>query len=115
MLIFLCSSCATIIQGRNQDVLITSNPSGAEAGIDGIKVVTPATVSLNRKKSYAIKIQKEGYKSKSSVISKGYSGWLWGNAIFGGLIGLTIDFITGARYKLIPESVDVILQPESKT
>ena len=34
-------------------------------------------------------------------------GWLFGNILIGGLIGIAIDFLTGSAYKLTPTTVDV--------
>lgn len=38
------------------------------------------------------------------------SGAYFGNIIFGGLIGLAVDAMTGAMFKVIPERVDVNLE-----
>lgn len=38
------------------------------------------------------------------------NGWIWGNILVGGIIGLAIDFGTGAAYKLTPQEVNVALQ-----
>lgn len=36
------------------------------------------------------------------TLTKSVSGWVWGNIIFGGLIGLAVDAITGGLYNLNP-------------
>jgi len=46
------TGCATIMHGRYQDVAIASSPSGANARIDDMTVVTPATLNLKRIKLY---------------------------------------------------------------
>lgn len=33
------------------------------------------------------------------------SGWVWGNIVFGGIIGLAVDAISGGLYRLSPEQV----------
>lgn len=35
-------------------------------------------------------------------------GWLFGNLLFGGIIGIIIDFANGSAYKLTPAEVDVV-------
>jgi len=112
--VFLCSSCCSIVQGRTQQVGISSSPSDVEAGVDGLRVITPGTLSLDRNKSYTVKIEKEGYEPGGATISRHLSGWLCGNILFGGLIGLAVDFATGAAYKLKPENVNVTLQKKEE-
>ena len=42
------------------------------------------------------------------------SGWVWGNILFGGIIGLIVDASTGAMYKLTPEQVEASLKANPK-
>lgn len=114
--VFLCSSCCSIVQGRTQQVGISSNPSGAEVTIDGLNVITPATVSLDRKNSYNVRMEKEGYESGGATITRHTSTWLLGNIIFlwGAVVGLVIDFANGSAYKLKPENINVTLQKKGE-
>lgn len=109
-IMFFCSSCCSIVQGRTQKVGISSNPSGAEAEIDGMKIITPKILNLERNKNYKIDITKEGYYRAGAIITGHLSGWLWGNVLLGGLIGMAIDFATGAAYKLEPKNVQIELE-----
>jgi hypothetical protein len=43
-------------------------------------------------------------------LTRSVSGWVWGNIVFGGIIGLAVDAITGGLYKLSPEQVSAQLQ-----
>ena len=36
-------------------------------------------------------------------------GWVWGNILLGGLIGLVVDASTGGMYKIEPEQVQATL------
>lgn len=38
------------------------------------------------------------------------SAWVFGNVIFGGVIGLAVDAITGGIYKLTPDQVQAELR-----
>jgi hypothetical protein len=110
----LCLSCATIVHGVNQPVNFNSQPSGATVTIDGNKLdKTPCLLELERKNSHLVEITLEGYETKTIQIKKKLSGWVAGNILLGGLIGLAIDAITGAMYKLEPEFVSVELEKMS--
>lgn len=43
-------------------------------------------------------------------IQRSTSGWVWGNILFGGLIGLVVDASTGGMYKLTPEQITAELE-----
>lgn len=111
LVVFILSGCATIIHGGgNQSVGIASSPSGAEVIIDnGAKGVTPLNVKLDRDKGHTIVVKKEGYEEASATTSPQVSGWVWGNILIGGLIGLAIDFISGGAYNIVPENVSINL------
>lgn len=102
----LLASCATIIHGTRQDISFSSTPSGAKVYINGMdKGSTPVIVNLERKNTYVVKIQIDGYIPYETNIIKKVDGWIAGNIIFGGLIGLVIDAASGGMYKLSPEQI----------
>ena len=51
----------------------------------------------------------DGYLPFDATITRSTSGWVWGNIVFGGLIGLAVDAISGGLYKLKPEQVEAEL------
>jgi hypothetical protein len=109
--VVMLSSCATIINRTKQTVFLQTEPPGATAIIDGVqRVETPASIKLKRGKDHHITFEKSGYRNADVMVEKEISGWIWGNLILGGLIGLGIDFISGGAYKLEPETVHVTLQ-----
>ena len=114
--LFILTVCATVITGTTQSVGVSSNPAGATATINpgGLTVATPAQVELKVNRSYTVLVERDGYESGSTAVSSRISGWVWGNLVIGGLIGLAIDFISGGAYKLTPEtlSVDLVRKPE---
>ena len=112
ILAFICIrlavGCATIIHGSSQSIHVSSVPDSAEVWIDGARVgVTPTKLKLKRKDDYLITVKKAGYKDATTTIESSTSGWLFGNIIFGGLIGCGIDLIDGAAYQLSPDHVDI--------
>jgi len=101
------AGCGTIIHGTTQDVSIASSPSGASVTVDGADIgETPITQSLDRGNQHTIELNLDGYESESIIVNKGTSGWVVGNIVFGGLIGLAVDAATGGMYKLTPEQIN---------
>jgi len=111
VVIFL-SGCATIMTGTTQKVPVNSNPSGAVAKVDGsMAAVTPTIFNLERKTDHTIEISKEGYSVATVILRHTLSGATAGNILIGGIVGLAVDGCSGAMYKLVPERVDVNLEP----
>ena len=108
LILVVCAGCATIISGSRQDVFFNSTPAGATVFNNGIPMgVTPLVASLPRKNVHPISIQLPGFQPFNFMIRKTFNGWYLGNLIFGGLIGLIVDPITGAIYNLTPDQVFV--------
>jgi len=105
------AGCATIINKTTQQVGISSNPSNATVTVDGASFGrTPTIASLKRGDNHIVKIELEGYRPYEMAITKKVSGWVWGNVLFGGLIGLAVDAISGGLYRLTPEQVQADLR-----
>jgi len=114
--ILFLSGCATVIHGSKQQIAITSNPSSGTVTVDDQVVgKTPFTTRLSRKKPHFIKIELDGYFPYQAVFTRKTSGWIAGNILIGGLIGLGVDAITGGMYKLSPEAVQAELRNEQRT
>lgn len=104
------TSCATIISGSKQKVNFTSTPSQATVYINEIEIgTTPIEKKLERKKNYDVMIKLDGYKTYETKISRKFNAWYIGNILFGGIIGLVVDPITGAMYKLTPDQIQAEL------
>lgn len=102
--------CATIVQSPRQQVSVASTPSGATVSIDNIeRGKTPLIAELKRKDSHVLRIELAGYQPYEATLNRRVSGWVWGNVVFGGLIGLAVDALTGSMYKLSPEQVSAAL------
>ena len=107
----LLTGCATIMNGDMVNVPVYSTPSGATVVINGATYTTPTTAVVPRGQGdFKLHVEKEGYQPVDIMLTQSVDGWLWGNIIFGGLIGLAVDFITGDAYDLEPELVSQNLQ-----
>lgn len=111
MLVIL--SCATIMHGTSQDIGFSSTPTGARVVVDNQeRGKTPVIANLSRKDNHIVKIDMPGYQPFEATITRSVSGWVLGNILFGGLIGLVVDAISGGLYKLTPEQVAATLAKE---
>jgi len=111
------SGCATIVGGgTSQAVNISSEPSGASfvvkssSGLQMASGKAPQTLRLPRKNEYQIEFSMEGYRAQTVVLTKGLNGWIWGNFLFGWIVGFIIDFASGSASKLEPAIVQVTLE-----
>lgn len=107
-------SCATIMHGTHQKIGISSNPTNAAVWIDQVYLgVTPMLVDLSRQDNHFLRIEIPGYLPYDAVFSRQLSGWVFGNVIFGGVIGLAIDAISGGIYKLTPDQIQAEMRANS--
>ena len=138
----LTQGCATLHNGRHQEVRVVTDPAGASVEVRCGKVqpaaVTPATVRLPRRaESCSLVLTKSGFQSETVVFESGPSGWFWANfagpgiggtigatrgsdqafvdflfGLLAGGIGFSIDALTGAMWELEPASVERTLVPK---
>lgn len=110
--LLLCS-CATIVNGTYQKIGVSSSPTGASVMVDGIDVgKVPVILELKRKDDHMVRLTMDGYKPVDIPITCSVSGWVWGNILFGGIIGLAVDAATGGMYKLKPEQITGYMQSD---
>jgi hypothetical protein len=104
------SACATIMNGSNQPVMIGSTPNGARILVNGIgHGTTPMSANLSRNTAHVIRIEADGYQPYELQLTRGVSGWVAGNIIFGGIPGLVVDLVTGSLYNLSPAQLQAHL------
>ncbi|MBK7500884.1 MAG: PEGA domain-containing protein [Ignavibacteriales bacterium] len=112
-IVLLLNSCATIVNGTSQQVNITSTPIEAKVIIDNEQMGnTPLIAKLKRKDNHIVKIELEGYKTEVITLNGETSGWFFGNCLFGGIIGMGIDALTGGMYRLEPEEINKTLEAD---
>jgi hypothetical protein len=100
------SGCGTIMHGTTQSIGLSSTPTNARVWVDKQQLgVTPTIAKLSRKDNHIIRMELAGYQPFEATITRSVSGWVVGNLVFGGLIGLAVDAISGGLYKLSPEQV----------
>ena len=104
------AGCGTIANGGTQSISVASTPVGATVTANGLDLgSTPLLAELSRKETQLLVIELEGYNPQEMYLTRSVSGWVWGNIVFGGIIGLVVDVNTGGMYKLTPEQVSTTL------
>lgn len=113
------AACATVVGGTSQDVLIESEPKGAECTVDrlganiGVVRPTPGRVNISRSKDNVIvSCGLDGYEQSNEVLASSFTGATIGNLLLGGLVGVAVDAASGANNKY-PDRVMVVLTPAS--
>jgi hypothetical protein len=111
LLLVHLSGCGVILNGTRQSVIANSTPDAARvttAPATG-EFTTPVTLRLERKKSYSLRFERDGYSSATVELqNKLQAGILILDILFG-LVPVIVDAATGAWYKLRPESALVAL------
>ncbi|MCX5765610.1 MAG: PEGA domain-containing protein [Gemmatimonadetes bacterium] len=108
--LLLLAGCATIMHGTSQGLGLSSSPTDAKVTVDNKPLGnTPVVATLSRKDTHIIRFEMAGFLPYEATVTRKVSGWVWGNIIFGGLIGLAVDAITGGLYELSPEQVTATL------
>ena len=103
----LATGCGTFVNGMHQDLTVTSNPGGADVSVDGVPLgTTPVVTSVSRKHGHVVKVEQPGYHPVEASIVPETSAWEWGNVIFGGIIGVAVDALTGGMYYLSQDRVN---------
>lgn len=109
--IILMQGCATVHNGRHQEVRVTTDPAGATVEVRCGKpqpaAVTPATVRLPRRvEQCSLILTRAGFHTETVEFDSRPSGWVWANFAAPGLgaaVGTTrqsdqafVDFFLGA-------------------
>ena len=118
LLSVFCCSCASIINGSRQYVPITSTPTGAKVIMNEKEFgTTPMRINMKRgTKEHYVKLELDGYEPYQAFLVRKVDAWIIENILFGGLIGLGIDALSGGMYHLTPDNVNAQLKPiEDKT
>lgn len=100
------SACATIIEGRAQQIAINTNPAGACCALTrnnetiGTVCPTPGSAYIEKTKhDITITCEKEGYEPATYLNRSGSASATFGNIILGGGIGWAIDSASGSDNK----------------
>ncbi len=106
VLVMAISGCASVIGGRNQHILLVpDNDEEVTAMVTtrdwSQELTLPATIYTRKtKKDIVVRIDENACHEKSyQTIASSLNPLILGNVIIGGVIGLIVDFSTGAAWK----------------
>ncbi len=100
------SACSSIIEGTSQELIVNTNPPGADCAIvrEG-RVIgrvnpTPGGVTVKKTKhDITVVCNKKGYEEATYFNNSGAAGATFGNIVLGGGIGWAVDSASGADNK----------------
>ena len=108
--------CATITRSTTEALEVNTNPPGAEVSTSHGHHCgsTPCSLRVPRDEEFVLTIKKDGCETARAQVSYGMESdgtWMTaGNIIFGGIIGLGVDAVSGANMSLSPNPVEVNLE-----
>ena len=111
------SACASIVSDNDSTTYINTEPEEARCDLHGQDfkrvVHTPDSITLPAEAApIIVACKKEGFRITTAELDTSMDGWIVGNLIFGGLIGVAIDAARGAGQKYPPQ-LEIVLTPES--
>lgn len=114
------NGCAVIVSGHSQPIKVSTTPeTGADCTLTNPRgqwhVVSPGAVRVLRS-NYDMKITctKDGWSSQPGTIPSKFNGWVLGNVLIGGIVGIIIDASNGASARY-PQTYDMQLTPLATT
>lgn len=109
----ILSSCATLFTGAYENVVVRSEPPGADVTIDGsYKGVTPVTAALQRDHDHNISVHKKGFSDQTIRVTRDFNSVSLLNLI--NPICWGVDVATGAFWKFKETDFDLALETSKK-
>ena len=111
------SGCATVTRGTQEAWTVNTVPSGATVktsngfGCDD----TPCTFKMDHRSAFDVTITKSGYRGWQGHVTHQFAAGggaaFAGNVVLGGGVGMIVDTASGATQKLVPNPLNVTLEP----
>jgi hypothetical protein len=111
------SGCATVTRGTHEAWTVNTTPGGASVTTsNGDKCdQTPCTFTMDHRDNFDVTISKPGYRDWHGHVthefSSGGGAAFAGNVVLGGGVGMIVDAASGATQKLVPNPLNVTLDP----
>lgn len=110
------SACASIVSDNDTMTHIQTEPEVARCELSGqdLKRVihTPHSIELPSSAAPVTVIcEAKGYRKTTAKLDTSMDGWIFGNILIGGGIGIIIDAVRGAGQRY-PKEITLILEPE---
>jgi hypothetical protein len=111
--VVFASGCATLFQGTNEEIMVQSDPPGAQVSVnDGRNGTTPYSMKVSRNDDVDIHVSKPGY-APMDIADESHMEWGYfiSDFFFTGLIGLAVDGLDGAMFYHNQTMVSAHLEP----
>lgn len=114
----MLSACASIVSDNDSTTYFQTDPVEKARcelhGQDFTRVInTPDSINLPSDAApITVACSAPGYRTTTKELDTELDGWIFGNLIFGGIVGGVVDIARGAGQKYPPQ-ITVILDPES--
>ena len=118
--LFTCSmalsACASIVSDNDTMTDIQTEPEVARRELSGqdLKRVihTPHGIELPSSATPVTVIyEAKGYRKTTAKLDTSMDGWIFGNILIGGVVGIIIDAVRGAGQRY-PKGITLILEPK---
>jgi hypothetical protein len=111
------SACASIVSENQSVTYIETDPEKARCELHGQDfkrvIETPNSIGLPAEAApITVACKAPGYRTTTGTLDTKLDGWIFGNILFGGLVGIVIDAARGAGQKY-PPRFSLVLDPES--
>ena len=111
------SGCATVTRGTQEAWTVNTVPSGAAVKTSngyGCED-TPCTFKMDHRSTFDVTITKPGYREWQGHVTHQFAAGggaaFAGNVVLGGGVGMIVDTASGATQKLVPNPLNVTLEP----
>jgi hypothetical protein len=105
------AACATVMNRGPVIVPIESEPPGATVTYISANVgITPCSVAMGNHCSQ-VTLSMPGYQDQVVEVGRGTNGWVLGNLLLGGVVGMAVDSASGASGVICSKPVVVALTP----
>ena len=110
---FPVAGCGVIFGGTTETLRVSSSPAAARLTTEPTTgtFTTPASLALQRKHSYVLTAELDGYRPAELQIRQELRiGPLVLDILFTGLIGVVVDAATGGWWNLEPDDSNLVLE-----
>jgi len=108
----LLTSCATIIrpEGEKNIPVTVKGADEYSVFVNGINMGEADYITVH--KGDIVTIEADGYRKSVTNVQGKFNGWVIGNLVFGGLIGVIVDGVTGNFNRVTTHAISAKLKPE---
>ncbi len=117
---FACASCATMLKGRTEQIMVSSDPAGVDVSINGEPSgKTPVVTTVPSSRNLQIQLTKAGYQEQTvtddATFRWGYEAWSFVCYV----LPMGVDLLDGAAWghqqTMIAAHLEPVAQPATQS